>query len=99
MIRPSRPESLDLRVKLCCTWLMETGLQKAMRIAGSGTDLARLLGVSKSAVSQWGDTPDGVPLDRCVDIERATGVPCEELRPDMKDYFTHLRLTPEPKAA
>lgn len=78
---------------------MESGLQKASRIAGSATELARILGVSKSAISQWGDAEDGVPLDRCVDIERATGVPCEELRPDMKDYFKHLRRTPEPKAA
>jgi DNA-binding transcriptional regulator YdaS (Cro superfamily) len=81
--------------------MAETGLQKAIRAVGGGTELARLLGVSKSAVSQWGDSEDGVPLDRCVDIERETGVPCEELRPDMVEYFTHLRRTPnpEPKAA
>jgi len=81
--------------------MKETGLQKAARVVGGGTELARLLGVTKSAVSQWGDSEDGVPLDRCVDIERETGVPCEELRPDKIDYFTHLRSTPkaEPKAA
>ena len=33
---------------------MET--QNAIQLAGSATELARLLGISISAVSQWGDS-------------------------------------------
>ena len=54
------------------------GLAKAIAAAGTITDLAQRLRITAQAVSQW----DEVPLERCVDIERATGVPREILRPD-----------------
>lgn len=79
---------------------METGLQKAIRLVGGGAELGRLLGVTKSAVSQWASVDHGVPLERCVDIERATNgaVTCEELRPDKVEFFQHFRGTSKPTA-
>ena len=48
-------------------------------------DLARLLEVDKSTVSRWAE--DGVPLHRIVDVERVTGIPRANLRPDIAKMF------------
>jgi DNA-binding transcriptional regulator YdaS (Cro superfamily) len=31
--------------------------EEAIRFAGSLTELAKILGISKAAISQWGETP------------------------------------------
>lgn len=60
-------------------------LQRAIAATGSPetpgtiTSLAKLVGISRQGVSQW----DVVPVHRVVDVERATGVPRAELRPDI----------------
>jgi DNA-binding transcriptional regulator YdaS (Cro superfamily) len=41
--------------------------------------IARSLGISKQAVSQWEEVP---PL-RVLEVERLSGVPRHELRPDL----------------
>lgn len=41
--------------------------------------LAKSLGITPGAVSQW----VRVPAERVVEVERATGIPREELRPDL----------------
>ena len=41
--------------------------------------LARALGVTPGAVSQW----DRVPAERVIDVERLTGIPRHDLRPDI----------------
>lgn len=41
--------------------------------------IARELGIYPSAVSQWGR----VPAERVLDVERVTGIPRYELRPDL----------------
>lgn len=41
-------------------------------------DLARQLGITRSAVSQW----DRVPLERVPDVARVTGLEWHEIRPD-----------------
>jgi DNA-binding transcriptional regulator YdaS (Cro superfamily) len=41
--------------------------------------LARELGVTKSAISQW----KRVPAERLGDVSRITGIPMEILRPDL----------------
>lgn len=38
-------------------------------------------GVNKSTVQRWED--GRVPAERVLDVERSTGVPCHELRPDL----------------
>lgn len=57
----------------------KAGLDRAIEAAGSTSALARLLKVTHQAIAQW----DEVPLKRILDVEKATGVPREILRPDM----------------
>lgn len=60
----------------------ETPLESACRLAGSQTALAVLLQVKPPSVSEWlkrGRAPE----DRCAAIESATGIRCEDLRPDI----------------
>jgi len=64
----------------------EHPLDKAARVVGSATALARLLGVTKGAVGQWKEKGRRVPPEHCPTIERATRergdpVTCEELCP------------------
>lgn len=59
---------------------MEKALTKAKEIAGGNVGLAKKLGgLTPQAVSQW----RRVPVERVLDVERATGVPRHELRPDI----------------
>jgi DNA-binding transcriptional regulator YdaS (Cro superfamily) len=66
------------------------GVQAAVRSLdrkGTVADLARLLGISRVAVLNWGNT---IPLARLMQVERVTGVPREVLRPDFIDEITKL---------
>ena len=47
---------------------METGIQKAVRIAGSQTALANIVGVTPQAVQKWVEQGKP-PLNRCKQIE------------------------------
>lgn len=60
-------------------------IERASAAVGSQAELARLLGVTPSAVSQWRLGVCQVPAERCLAIEQATGgaVRCEDLRPDI----------------
>lgn len=60
-------------------------IERAVRTLGSQTALARALGVSDMAVTQW--KRRGVPATRCNAIEAATGgqVTRHDLRPDLFD--------------
>lgn len=64
-----------------------TPLEAACRAVNGTTELAKLLSgrrprpVSKASVSRW--KKEGVPAEMCPDIEELTGVPCEDLRPDV----------------
>jgi len=57
----------------------EPGLLRAIETAGGISALARKLGISQAALSKW----RRVPSHQIVAIERVTGVPREELRPDL----------------
>lgn len=56
--------------------------------AGGVVALSIKLGLSRGAVSQW----SRVPIDRVADVEKLTGIPREELRPDV---FSHQPQTQE----
>jgi DNA-binding transcriptional regulator YdaS (Cro superfamily) len=58
----------------------QTAFDRACAAAGDQTKLAILLRRPKSTVARW--RREGVPIKDCVAVQRATGVPCEELRPD-----------------
>lgn len=57
----------------------DDGLRAALRQAGSLTGLARGLGIKPQSIIKW----QRVPAERCLDVERLTGVPREVLRPDI----------------
>lgn len=53
------------------------------RIEGGQAQLARELGITAQAVSQWISGTRPVPAKHCRAIEAATGVSVHELRPDV----------------
>jgi len=67
----------------------EAGLLLAIKGAGGTAELARRLGVSQPSVSNWLK----VPAERVVDVERASGVPRIQLRPDL---FAQPRRSSDP---
>lgn len=54
-------------------------LKRAIDAAGGSGALAATLGITAQAVSQW----DEVPPLRVLAVERVSGVPRHELRPDL----------------
>ena len=59
---------------------MDEALERAKQTAGSTASLARSLGgITSQAISQW----KRVPAERVLEIERITGIPRHELRPDI----------------
>lgn len=59
----------------------ETPLTTAAKAVGGVRNLAKRLGISAPAIYQW----DKIPADRVVEIEGITGVPRQQLRPDLYD--------------
>jgi DNA-binding transcriptional regulator YdaS (Cro superfamily) len=57
----------------------QTPLERAIAVAGSESALAREIGVTSQAVSQW----KRVPAERCPAVSRATGIALHDLRPDI----------------
>ncbi len=59
--------------------MTESALSEAVSAAGGASVLARQLGVTRQAISQW----DRVPAERAIQVEAASGVSRERLRPDL----------------
>ena len=57
----------------------QEALKRAKQAIGNPTALAKQLGITLAAVSQWRQ----VPYLRVLEVERITGVPRHELRPDI----------------
>lgn len=65
------------------------GLTKAIKSAGTATNLATMLGIKPMSVSRWKNRYQGVvPADRVLQIYAATGVTPYELRPDLYPNHT-----------
>lgn len=59
----------------------ETQLTTALKARGLRLiDLANKVGVDKATATRW--SQDRVPLKRVFEVEKAVGIPKEELRPD-----------------
>jgi len=56
------------------------GFKKAYEMAGGFEALAARLGTHVNTIRYWAHK--GVPLNRVLELERLTGIPREELRPD-----------------
>ena len=63
--------------------------QKYLQPRGTMAELARTLDVTHAAVRQWSE--HGIPAERVISIERATGIPREALRPDLYQRAALLR--------
>lgn len=66
-------------------------LQRAIDKVGGPSAFAKRLAISRQALWKWGRVRR-VPADRLVQIERVSGVPREELRPDLyrpRKRFSH----------
>lgn len=71
-------------------------LKKAIDIAGSQSALAKKIGLVPQVVNNW-LARGNVPAEYCPNIEQATGVRCEDLRPDVN--WSVLRCHQEKDAA
>lgn len=60
----------------------EHPIDRAAKQIQGRASLARALNVSAAAIGNW--KARGIPAEYCPEIERLTGVPCEELRPDVQ---------------
>lgn len=58
-------------------------LLRAVKIAGSQAELARRVGKKQAHVWNWINRDKKVPADMVLAIEAATGVPRNDLRPDI----------------
>lgn len=76
----------------------QTAIARAIEAAGTKAALATAVGVSPGLVWQWLNGMRPIAADRCPAIEAATGVRCEDLRPDVEwlrdanGIATHYRV-------
>lgn len=71
-------------------------LERAWGRVGGQKELARLLDLTPSALSQW----DMVPAERTLEVEKLTGEPRSKLRPDLYPAARELPPgSPMPTAA
>lgn len=60
----------------------------AAKAAGGPTNLARALGIRHGAIRSWHEA-GRIPAERVPAVERATGIPRHQLRPDLYDDPAH----------
>ena len=70
---------------------MANFILEAAEVVGGQAALARKLGVAPPTINQWVNGTRPIPAERCPEIEAATGVRCEDLRPDVD--WAYLRGT------
>jgi DNA-binding transcriptional regulator YdaS (Cro superfamily) len=73
---------------------MNIALKFAIQKIGNQATLARALGISSQAITQWGK----VPPTRVIEIERLTGVNRSDLRPDIYPPEPQTRFVPPVEA-
>jgi hypothetical protein len=60
------------------------GLRRAIEVAGSMRKLGQRIGVSHQAIVAWHDR---VPVNWMLKVEKITGIPRHELRPDLFEGY------------
>jgi DNA-binding transcriptional regulator YdaS (Cro superfamily) len=65
----------------------KSGIDKAIKEAGSQVKLAASIGAKQQMVAYWKKTGIVSDAGMCAAIEQVTGVPCEELNPN-EDWVT-----------
>lgn len=74
--------------------LRETGIQAAIRVAGSQDKLAEMMGCSQQVVSEW-LARGYAPADRVIEMESLTGIPRERLlKPSLVELLSKPSMTP-----
>lgn len=68
--------------------MRDSGLDRAIQMAGGVAELARRIGIRQPSVSNW----NRVPAERVAAVEAATGVSRVHLRPDL---YSELAVTDE----
>lgn len=63
--------------------MTDTPLIRAIKVAGSQTELARRIGKTQGHISTWLRRGAKTPANMVLRIETATGVSRHELRPDL----------------
>lgn len=58
-------------------------LKRAVALLGSQAAMARLLGLKQPSVWNWIDKGKPLPAQHVLKVEAATGIPKEDLRPDI----------------
>jgi DNA-binding transcriptional regulator YdaS (Cro superfamily) len=66
---------------------MNPGMQKAVAIANGQSSLARQIGVERQQINMWIQAIRDVPLEHALTIEKITGVPLRELRPEAAEML------------
>ena len=61
--------------------MRDSVLERVIEAAKGQAALARLLGISSQAISQW----DRCPVERARQVSEITKIPLHELRPDLWD--------------
>ncbi|RXH22264.1 molecular chaperone [Bradyrhizobium nanningense] len=75
--------------------MRDDGLERAIGAAGGIAQLARKIGISQPSISNW----TRVPAQRVIAVETATGVPRNDLRPDLYEQATPAELVDPVDAA
>jgi len=63
--------------------MIETPLERAVQRAGGQTALAKALNKKQAHIWGWINRDKKVPAEQVIPIEKITGVPRYELRPDI----------------
>lgn len=59
------------------------GIDLAVRAAGNQTKLAKALNKTPQAISYWQRKLGRIPAEHVPEVEKATGIPRHQLRPDL----------------
>ena len=71
--------------------MTKTIIERAIEASGGAASLARKLGIKPPSIYSWRE----IPHKRLTQIEAITGIPREELRPDL---FEGVNVSREPSA-